>query len=871
MPFKPKSKKSGSFSGIKPTLKRVPGEGPIPAKIMLIGERPGEQEAYKGRPFMGTAGRILDICLKNAGIDRKDIYITNLVKEYKDYAKPTPEEITQGEDELIAELLAVNPIVIGTLGTFATEWILGWDRANLDRNHGIPVRWTGRNPFGSNATVVPCYHPAAGLYSSDNFALTQVDLNNIAMVAEGSNSDSVSDFEDIFGRNVQYLEAPIHASGTLMYDQSPIAIDTEGSSRQPWCLTLSHRPGHSQMIRPPNSALFFGQIFLHNSLHDLGVLRAMGIEIGDDQFRDTMVWAYLLCLEPQGLKNLAWRHCRMEMMSYEEVIHEADYDKAMEFLLTVNAYEWPKAEPYTLIQGGVAKVKKPNSINQRVARILGDVRSGKVGKDDTPTDPRARWNKIDEYLRLPVVEKLGEMPEATLDDVPYQVAMEYACRDSDATLRIAPILKAKIDEMGLAGVSDIDHSIIPMIDRMQQVGIKLSPKESWDELEFECDQIMGKARYGVYQLTGCTINPDSGDQVADLLYGTLGITIPWMTDGGKRGSTIDKALESIREHRDVVDLVLDYREASKVKSSFIAPLRKIVESNGDGRVHCTFRITRVSSGRLAATNPNLLAIPVRSDLGKKIRERFIAADGRILGDWDLDQIEMRWMADESKDTKLCTIFQEGKVDIHRQTAAWTFGVPYDQVLTEQRYAAKRVGFGVITGITGHGLVDQMELARARRPDGEHWTEDDCDRMIEAWFDIYTGVRPYMEQCKDEAYETGMVRDRWGRIRYLPGIWSPIKSIAEEAGRQAHSHKIQAGAQGYMKIGMAQVWKYVNKPLLAEPLLQVYDSLLQETFDSPSVKVEVNRLIVGCLTETTKLSIPVKAKGSYGQSWAECKD
>jgi uracil-DNA glycosylase family 4 len=862
-PFIPKTERPGV--GMRVTLKRVPGEGSVPARVMLIGERPGLHEAEAGRPFVGVSGQILDRCLTNAGLSRKEIYVTNLVKDYQEYDKPTSEEVLRDEEELRAEILCVDPDVIGTLGTFATEWVLTESRAGLDKHHGVPT-WIGPdNKHARRRLVVPCYHPAAGLYSSNNLALTGSDIISVAMAAEGRLLPPV----DEFGGELDYALDPNPEIGAI----GECGVDTEGSYRRPWCLTWSIRPGHARLVLPGHSPQFHRRIWLWNSLHDLPVMRAMGIRVDDEQFIDLMVQQYLLCIEPQGLKESSYRNLGMVMDSYPDIIAEADYAKAMEYLLEVEARaeEWSIAEPYVLIEGGIAKVKKPQSVARRVANILRDVRTGKTNKQGEPTDPRYRWNQVDDVIKRPVVETIGEMPEATLDDVPFEDALKYACRDADATLRNAPIVEAKIDEMGLRRVSEIDHAIIPMIDRMQEVGIKLADKVEWDTLERTCDEQMGRSKFGIYTATGADINPDSGDQVAELLYTQLAITPPKMTKGGDRGSTIDKALETIRTHRDIIDLVLDYREASKVISSFINPLRKLSQV-GDGRVRCNFRITRVSSGRLAATNPNLLAIPVRSDLGKCIRERFIASDGKTLGEWDLDQVEMRYMADESGDPLLCTIFNEGKVDIHRQTAAWTFGVPYDQVVTEQRYAAKRVGFGVITGITGHGLVDQMNLARARRPDGQPWTEADCDTMIDEWFKIYKRVKSYMDRCKEETYATGVSRDRWGRIRYLPGIWSPLPWVADEAGRQSHSHKIQAGAQGLMKQAMAWIWKNVCKVTPeVEPLLQVHDSLMLEVPDREDVKEFVSDMTVFGLTNTTKLCVPLKAKGSYGKSWAECKD
>jgi DNA polymerase-1 len=158
---------------------------------------------------------------------------------------------------------------------------------------------------------------------------------------------------------------------------------------------------------------------------------------------------------------------------------------------------------------------------------------------------------------------------------------------------------------------------------------------------------------------------------------------------------------------------------------------------------------------------------------------------------------MREMAHQSEDQFMCEVLNDPKRDIHSETASLMFGVPVGNVDKQRhRYPAKRVGFGVITGITGAGLLDQMKLAGA-----VDWTEDRCDEIIEEWFRIYPGVRTYMEACRTEARRYGFVRDRWGRRRYLPAIHSPIRHVREEAERQSHSFKISASAQGIMKLGM----------------------------------------------------------------------
>lgn len=855
---------------------------------MIIGERPGEKEAKAGRPFIGLSGQWLSIGLEQAGINRADVYVTNLVKTYEDYAKPTREEIERDEHELMEEIFACQPKVIALMGTFAVEEMLGRERAGLEKTHGVPVR-SERWGF-ENILWVPCFHPAAGIWNTDSLPHILADLRAVGMALRGE----LAPREDPFaGREKyqRYFGSPGHKEwrGVPAMVMADAGVDTEGWEDNPWCTTFSVQPGSSWLVKANERVQFEGKVYLWNSMHDLGVLRAMGTHLRDDQFVDLMIYAYLLKLEPQGLKDSSYRHNAMEMMSYEEVIGGADRDVALAYLIGASAVEWSPSKEIVVVENGKARISKPHSINKRIEGILRDVDNGKVGKDGVPTDPRKRWNDIEDHLKLEIIEILGDMPEATLDDVPVERAEAYANRDSDATLRNAPILEAKIDETGLRQISNIDHSVVPMFDRMQYRGIRLAGKEFWDEIEGRCDAIMGKQVHAIYNLTGYEINPDSSKQTSGLLFDILKLPVIKWTSGGGKGiaasvpSTTDKALEAIVALHPVVDHVLVYREASKIKSSYVSPLRRIATRyKGDHRVHCTFRLTRVESGRPSATKPNLLAIPARSDLGREIRGGFVASDeDHVIADYDLDQAEMRFMADESRDARLVNLFLDGTKDVHSETAALMFSIPVGNVVKTQRYAAKRVGFGVITGITEYGLLDQMALARAKRPDGESWTLDDCAQMISSYFTIYSGVKLYMLDAEREADRNGYVKDRWGRIRYLPGIWSPVKAVREEAARQASSHKIQAGAQGLMKIAQANIWRHIIRPLMqgmkwediwpVEPLLQIYDSLIMEVHRDYAEWIGPQ--IVEHLTKSTvmRTGLPMKAKGGTGRSWLEVKD
>jgi len=839
--------------------RRVQGEGPVPCRIALVGERPGEHEARSGRPFVGPAGQLLDTLLTAANLDRKHIYITNLVKDFRDYEKPTQEDIERELPELLEELDRVNPEIVGLLGTFAVEALLHRTRADMERTHGVPER------NGDGRIYVPVYHPAAGLYNADVMSNVLDDFLRLGQLADGE--IQVREDEWLGRENYeQWTEA------RPLIVKLDCAIDTEGTRERPWCATVSTGYGTAWMVKSQKLQVESKTVYLHNSLHDLGVLRTLGINLGESQFRDTMVLAYHLCVEPQGLKPLAYRHCGALQDDYLELVAEPSIEKALEFMLTVNAQDWAAPEPYMVTEKGLPKIKKPQGVNRLVDRALGDLAADKRDKDGNPVDLRKRWHSWDDTVKAAVVAELGEMPVATLDDVEPERAMRYACRDADVTLRIAPVLEQRIRDMELTEAVALDHSIIPMVDRMQQVGIKLAPVSFWDDIEAQCDAQMGRAKYQVYKMTGAEINPDSGDQVAELLYGQLGLHPPKMTDSGARGAVDGLALESLLAEAPVVEPIMDYKEASKIKSTYVRPMRKLCQQ-GDGRAYSTVRLTRTTTGRLSMADPPLHQIPIMTELGRQIRAGFVAPEGRILGDWDLDQIEMRIMAHESRDEELCRLFIEGQ-DIHSQTAAKIFSVPLHDIAGKKdvrRTVAKHAGFGIINGITEHGLLNYLILNRCKRPDGESWTLDDCVMLLNGWFDVYPGVRKFQQERVREAEETGLSRESIsGRIIYLPAVWHPTnKVMRESAGRMSYVMHTQGGAAALIKKTMKVIWDTVCKvkELAVEPLLWVHDELLFECPDDYRIQ-EIDERVNHALSTTVKLRVPVKASGGFAYNWLE---
>ena len=848
---------------------RVPGDGPLPAQFMLVGERPGIQEPLAGRPFIGAAGKELDRYLALGGIKRQDVYVTNLVKDYRD-EDPEDWEIARDSEELQQEIAACSPSLIIAVGRFAIRHFLG--DVDVEQVHGLL-----HFPMGFPA-VYPCYHPAAGLHNTESIQFVHHDFLGLAAL------DARIAPEDRWPRP-QYPvnHPPTYAAG--------MAVDTEGMPAAPWCLTASQTPGEAMLVMADDQtrvrwykdwmALSDRTLYLHNSMHDLGVLRAMGIDVPDDRFIDTMILAYHLCLEPQGLKALAYRLAGMEMHSYDEVVapgRELVWGEWMAAAEAVAA-DIPPPEDYLVWEDKIGnwRVKHPYTIQQRIKRMLTDVAKSGFAIPDNPkgVDIRRRVESWEDSAAESLVSTVGMPPEPTLSDIPTAQAQAYACRDADATIRIAPILVERVKEQGSWDVCMIDHSVIPMIERMQSNGIhrNLSYMEALDE---KITARMEAERDKIEAMVGVRINPSSPKQVVDLLFKQLKLSSRKTTGSGE-ASTNDKVLMALRNEHPVLSPIMEYRGLGKARGSFVRVA--IRDAGADDRLRCNLRATRVSSGRIAANSPNLMAFPVRDALGKEIRQGFDAPEGRVLCDWDLDQAEMRFMAHESRDEGLCAVFTDGKLDVHTDTASRMFGIPYASVDKDRhRYPAKRVGFGVITGITGAGLVDQMALAGVLSPDGDEYTESECDHFIDLWFAARPGVKVYMDRCRAEARRYGLVRCKYGRVRHLPGVWSVIDRIREEACRQSHSHKIQAGAQGYMKLAMAQIWWWITKVwwprgglwATIEPLLQIHDSLLFELPDDAEVYNEVDEVVRMCMSQADQLLVPMGAKGGKAYTWGDLK-
>lgn len=881
----------------------VPGEGPDCPKYAVIGERPGESEAWKRRPFVGATGQAQDRHLERGGLNRRDGYFDNLVRTYdKDNTAPSPEETIRWGPTLLETLRRLRPRFIISAGAHSTRWFLG-ESAFLEAVHGIPHEWSDGN--GYRATVIPCYHPAAPFHQPNLLQFVVYDYQRACDTIRGQLRFNPP--KDTFAGRERYWDLDEGNADWYLGEIGhcrAVGIDTEGTPGAEWSLQVCTGPGTGLVLRkshrdfPRVVRLLARKIRKHKPtlvghawLYDIEMGQGLDLDVlhlldsGSPIF-DTMMAAYLLCIEPQSLKMLSRRHCGMVMNEYSEVVGQAGLEKQLAYLEEVRTGKWPKPEGRIERENdGITRLYTPQPLERRAESILLDYYSGKTDQNGNGVDPLKRWRKVDRELRRMAERRLGPMPIGTLADVDLDSAIRYAGRDPDATLRLYPILSSLLEAQGSTSLMKMKMAMLPVAASIKINGIR-GRRESFEQLSEamweQMDLIRGKIQR--QYMGGRSFNPASGPQT-EVLLRRRGLQGEKKTKT-KRMSTSKKSIEHLRFVDPAIELLEQWREHQKVKDSFADP---VLENWPDldpppesVRVKCDLKITRVSSGRFSAAlldgvpSAPLLAIPVRNELGKRVRDCYEAAPGYILGSFDLDQAEMRIMADESGDESLIRIFREGKIDVHSDTASRVFHIPYDKLEADKatrkklRDPAKRANFGVITGIQGPGLYDQLRMAGATG-----WSVEKCSQLIDDVLELRSGVKQYMLDCRRDCRKnSGIIRDRWGMPRYLPAILDDRKEAKYdrlEAERQTHSHRIQGGAQGWIQNAMGWLWKEL-RPYgdAVRFILQVHDELLVEAVQG--LEEEIGEILVEGLVNHggAKLKVPMRSSGSWALTWGKLK-
>jgi DNA polymerase-1 len=463
------------------------------------------------------------------------------------------------------------------------------------------------------------------------------------------------------------------------------------------------------------------------------------------------------------------------------------------------------------------------------------------------------------HTPIPIKPLLGTGKSAvTFDRVPIDDAVKYAAEDADITLRLWELLKPQLHVKGVTTVYEtLERPLVPVLAQMEMAGIKVD-RDTLSRMSNAFAQKMAGLEDEIQELAGRKFNVGSPKQLGEILFDELNLTMP---DGkkpatGKTGaySTGADVLEDLATIHDLPRRILDWRQLAKLKSTYTDALQDHINPE-TGRVHTSYSIAGANTGRLASTDPNLQNIPVRSDEGRRIREAFIAEDGKVLVSLDYSQIELRILAHVAGIEELKQAFRDG-VDIHALTASEMFNVPLEDMTPDIRRQAKAINFGVIYGISGFGLARNLRIPRA-----------DAQGFIDRYFERFPGIRAYMDDTVKFAKDHGYVQTLFGRKINTP----EINAKGPQAGfakRAAINAPIQGTAADVIRRAMVRMPDAI-KGQPAKMLLQVHDELLFEVEDGAQDKlIETARDVMENASDpAVKLDVKLAVEAGQGPNWA----
>jgi DNA polymerase-1 len=470
------------------------------------------------------------------------------------------------------------------------------------------------------------------------------------------------------------------------------------------------------------------------------------------------------------------------------------------------------------------------------------------------------WTRLNAEM-TPISELIGTgKNQITMDRVPAATAAAYAGADAAMTLRLAELLLPELVEKGLASLfHDIEMPLVPVLVAMEAAGVKLDVP-FLQQMSVELTKRLQELEREIQMIAGYAFNVNSTQQLSDVLFGKLGLP----TEGLKKTqagtySTAADVLEGLRGRHEIVDLILEQRQLSKLVSTYVDALPTMVNPR-TGRVHTSFNQTGAETGRVSSTNPNLQNIPVRTDIGREIRRAFVAESGWRLLSADYSQVELRILAHISGDEYLLAAFARGE-DIHASAASKVYGVPLNQVTKEQRAVAKMMNFATSYGVTAFGLAQRTGLSRG-----------DADQFMQRYFSTYPGVRRYIEETKALAHEQGFVETLLGRRRYFPVLKTTAGgqqayNVRLAAERAAINHPIQGTAADIIKIAMIRLHAALAAgEFRSRMVLQVHDELVLEVPEAELIPVA--KLVRDTMEGAYDLKAALKVDAEAGPNWFE---
>lgn len=897
----------------------VHGSGPSRARIALVGEAPGKVEAQTGIPFSGPSGRELDRYLSQAHVlnpalgdspfaPLQALYRTNLVKVYREgNPEPTDEDVAHWGPYLLDELARVQPEIILAIGRHSSKFFLGDDIPSLDLIHGIPHRpRTGRGIcLGGDRyyspVIIPLFHPARGLWNYEHRSTNRYGYELAGMWVDWANIgldipfrydpfDSIEDYRDVSGKELSDILS--HPSSA----RSIIGLDTEDIPS----IQISLDPGTGLLLRGDRDPYDFHigvssiqsylsrhrpTIALHDAstpkcaCYDVVECRKMGLELQGYEWFNTMYFAYLLRLESKSNKTLAERFQGMEMTEYSEIVGDISRDKQIQYLnkaLSISASYSKPSKRREKGNDGIYKESQPKHISTTIEAILRDITNGKVTKDGE-TNPFTRWTKLSEsnpeQVKM-VTSDLGPIPIASLRDIDPDRARYYSCRDSDATLRNAVLFSRICDyNPRLSNLMTEGMRFLPIIESMQSNGIPVSIsaiRSLYDEMDSEVDTLVHELSRLYWD--GKPFNFKS-PPMANSLCRRLGLKPSLRTKTGI-SSTSEKSIGEFRYTEPAIQMLFDCRQRQHNRDTYCADVLSRVPDNYTSDtliIHANFNPIKIPTRRLATSDPNVLGIPTRTELGRKVRHCYIAPPGKIFAGYDLSGIEVRCLAHLSQDPLWIETFRLG-IHPHKATAKLLFNLPSISSVSDlQKAVAKTINFLIIYGGGPSNLYDQFRTNNILG-----YTLDDCRAFIRKWWSTYKGVDNYRQQVAAELRQTEMSVDAHGMVRYLPGINSGVNELQEEAIRIAISQKVSGLARG--AIIKSSIWlDNALQPLISSGLidpqcqrLDIHDELVFLINEGEEQYLEP--LVMEALVNQSgvDLIVPIDAEAHYGYTWGDLK-
>lgn len=467
------------------------------------------------------------------------------------------------------------------------------------------------------------------------------------------------------------------------------------------------------------------------------------------------------------------------------------------------------------------------------------------------------WIRLNERM-TDIEDLIGKgKNQLSMAEVPVQDVAPYAVADAIIPIRLMSQLEKELAENQASLLfREIEMPLISVLADMEMAGIALDV-EFLALMSKELDQRLQEIETRIFQMVGERFNINSPQQLSEALFDRLKLPPPDRTQKTSTGfySTAADTLEAMKGTHPVVDWILEYREVAKLKSTYVDALPKQVNPK-TGRVHTSFNQAGSVTGRIASSEPNLQNIPIRTDLGRRVRHAFIASPGCYLLSVDYSQIELRIVAHMAEDEAMLAAFRAGQ-DIHAATAAAIFGVPIDQVSSTQRSRAKGINFGLIYGMSAFGLSRYADLTLAEAED-----------FVKAYFQRFPGVKRYLDDMRRKASDLGYVETLLGRRRYFPGLKTQTnQNIRNREEREAINAPIQGTAADILKIAMLKVPVALRDAgLRGQMLLQVHDELVLEC---PQEELINTAGIVRDVMESAyKLKVPLKTEARYGPNWYE---